>query len=85
MEKQTVTATFPGIGKVEISKERAEQIRNLQKIIRERKKLKVYGVVMTELENMMFSKWVSNEGIAMNTKSEDEQTKITSDWMKKFE
>ena len=85
MEKQTVTATFPGIGKVEISKERAEQIRNLQKIIRERKELKVYGVVMTELENMMFSKWVSNEGIAMNTKSEDEQTKITSDWMKKFE
>jgi len=40
MPKQTVTATFPGIGKVEISKERAEQIRNLQKIIRERKENK---------------------------------------------
>ncbi|MDP2335931.1 MAG: hypothetical protein Q8N05_05695 [Bacteroidota bacterium] len=39
MEKQpkkTVTATFPGIGKVEISKERADKIRWLQKIIRER-------------------------------------------------
>lgn len=37
MEKEkieTVTAFFPGIGKVEISKERAEQIKRLQKIIR---------------------------------------------------
>lgn len=33
--KTTVTAHFPGIGKVEISKERATQIRNLQRIIRE--------------------------------------------------
>jgi len=36
-KKQTVTAIFPGIGKVEISKERADQIRNLQKIIREQR------------------------------------------------
>ena len=34
MKKLTITATFPGIGKVEISKERAEQILRLQKIIR---------------------------------------------------
>jgi len=33
--KETITAIFPGIGKVEISKERADQIRRLQKIIRE--------------------------------------------------
>jgi hypothetical protein len=33
--KETVTAIFPGIGKVEISKERAEQIKRLQKLIRE--------------------------------------------------
>lgn len=36
-KKQTVTAIFPGIGKVEISKERADQIRRLQKIIREQR------------------------------------------------
>ena len=35
--KNTVTAIFPGIGKLEISKERAAQILRLQKIIRERK------------------------------------------------
>jgi hypothetical protein len=33
--KKTVTAFFPNIGKVEISRERAEQILRLQKIIRE--------------------------------------------------
>lgn len=37
MEKQTVTAVFPGIGTVEISKERASQILQLQKIIREQR------------------------------------------------
>jgi len=37
-KKKTVTAYFPvGIGRVEISKERADQIKRLQKIIRERK------------------------------------------------
>lgn len=41
MKKKTVTAIFPGIGKVEISKERADQIRNLQKIIREQKSSEV--------------------------------------------
>ncbi len=34
-KKTTVTATFPGIGKVEISRERADKILWLQKIIRE--------------------------------------------------
>ena len=33
--KNTVTAFFPGIGKVEISKERAQQILRLQKLIKE--------------------------------------------------
>ncbi len=41
----------------------------------------VYGVEMTELENMIFSKWVSNNGIAMNTKTIEERRKITSDWL----
>ena len=40
MEKQTVTATFPGIGKIEISKERAAQILRLQKMIKENEQLK---------------------------------------------
>jgi hypothetical protein len=33
--KTTVTAIFPGIGPVEITKERADQIRRLQRIIRD--------------------------------------------------
>ena len=37
MKKDTVTAIFPGIGKVEISKERAAQILRLQKLIREKR------------------------------------------------
>ena len=32
----TVTAYFPGIGNIQISRQRAEQIKELQKIIRER-------------------------------------------------
>ena len=36
-KKETVTAWFPGgIGKIEISTKRAEQIKRLQRIIRER-------------------------------------------------
>ena len=35
--KKTVTAIFPGIGKVEISIERAQQIKRLQKLIREQR------------------------------------------------
>lgn len=39
MKKETVTAYFPGgIGKVEITKERAAQIKRLQKMIREQRK-----------------------------------------------
>ena len=35
--KETVTAIFPGIGKIEITKQRAEQIKRLQRIIREQR------------------------------------------------
>jgi hypothetical protein len=44
------------------------------------KKLLIYGVELTELENMKFSKYLSNEGIAMNTKKESERTVITQNW-----
>jgi len=43
--------------------------------------LNVYGVEMTELENMMFSKWISNQGISMNTKTNEERIEIASDWL----
>ncbi len=36
-KKKNYTAQFPGIGKVEISQERAERILWLQSVIRERK------------------------------------------------
>lgn len=39
-KKETVTANFPGIGNVEITKERAEQIKRLQNLIRENDKNK---------------------------------------------
>lgn len=45
------------------------------------KKLNAYGVEMTELENMMFSKYVSNNNIAMNTLTESERTKLTQEWL----
>ena len=45
------------------------------------KKLKVYNVEMSELENMMFSKYVSNNNIAMNTVNEDERTRIAQEWL----
>jgi hypothetical protein len=34
--EKTVTAYFPGIGKVQITRQRAEQIKRLQQIISER-------------------------------------------------
>jgi len=45
------------------------------------KKLKVYNVEMSELENMMFSKYVSNNNIAMSTLTEAERTRITQEWI----
>ena len=43
----------------------------------------VYGVKMSGLENMIFSKYLSNNNIAMNTVSSDERTKITREWLDK--
>ena len=36
---------------------------------------------MTSLENMMFSKYVSNNNIAMNTKTEIEREEIALSWL----
>lgn len=49
------------------------------------KKEIIYGVQMTSLENMMFSKWISNNGIAMNTKTEDERKQFTINWLNDYE
>jgi hypothetical protein len=49
------------------------------------KKLNVYGVELTELENMIFSKWVSNEGISMNSKTVEERKQITINWLNEYE
>lgn len=48
------------------------------------KKLNVYGVDLTELENMMFSKYISNEGIAMNTKNQEERKLTTLNWLTEY-
>ena len=41
----------------------------------------VYGVEMTSLENLIFSKWISNNSIAMSTKTEQERKQITLNWL----
>jgi len=41
----------------------------------------VYGVKMTSLENMIFSKYLSNNNISMNTKLESDRTQTTLDWL----
>lgn len=41
----------------------------------------VYGVEMTPLQNMMFSKWISNQGIAMNTYTTDGRREIAREWL----
>lgn len=45
------------------------------------KKQLVYGVQMTSLENMMFSKYMSNNNIAMNTHTDAERTEIAQMWI----
>ncbi len=44
----------------------------------------VYGVKMTSLQNMMFSKYIANNSIAMNTKSEQERKELTQNWLNKW-
>jgi hypothetical protein len=46
-----------------------------------KKKLNVYGVEMSEIENMMFSKYCSNHSISMNTKNEIERKEFTKNWL----
>jgi len=41
-----------------------------------------YGVQLTTEQGMILSKYLSNKGIAMNTKTPDERKKIVLDWLK---
>ena len=44
----------------------------------------VYGVKMSGLEDMIFSKYLSNNNIAMNTVSADERTRIAQEWLNSY-
>lgn len=41
----------------------------------------VYGIEMTSLEEMCFSKYIANNGMAMNTKTKEERYLIAKDWL----
>jgi hypothetical protein len=45
------------------------------------KLIEVYGVQMTELENMKFSKYIVNSGVAMNTLEAEERTELATSWL----
>jgi hypothetical protein len=42
----------------------------------------VFGVKMTRLQGMYFSKYVQTLDFGMNTKTREERTKITLNWLK---
>lgn len=47
--------------------------------IKTKKYVNCYGVFVSEIENMMFSKYISNQGLAMNTFNEkDRKMCVTS-------
>lgn len=48
------------------------------------KKSIVFGVEMTSLEEMMFGKHLSNNGIAMNTLYPIQRTELTKQWIEKY-
>lgn len=56
---------------------------NTMLAVRAGKSVEVYGIEMTSLQEIMFSKYLSNNGIAMNTKTKEERTKIVLEWLNK--
>ena len=44
----------------------------------------LFGIEMTSFEEMIFSKYLSNNGIAMNTFLPQKRTEITEAWLKKY-
>lgn len=49
------------------------------------KKTDVYGVKMTSLEEMRFSKHLDNKGIAMNTFYKEQRAEIAKKWLNNYE
>jgi len=45
------------------------------------KLLNVHGILMSVEEQMKFDKWISNKGIAMNTKTPDERLAIALEFL----
>jgi len=45
------------------------------------KKYFTYGVEMTSVEQMAFFKFISNNNIAMNTKTADERKRLALEWL----
>ena len=41
----------------------------------------VYGVKMTSLQELIFSKYINNCNIAMNTKTAEERQEIAKKWL----
>jgi hypothetical protein len=48
------------------------------------KLLSIYGVVMTQLQAMQFQKYISNNHIAMNTKTSDERKATAQEWLDNY-
>lgn len=45
------------------------------------KTIDIYGVQLTTMQEMLFSKYMSNNGIAMNTKTPEERKRIVTEWL----
>jgi len=45
----------------------------------------LYGIRMTSLEEMLFSKWLNDvSGIAMNTLEKEERTEVARRWIEEY-
>ena len=47
------------------------------------KKVNCYGVLITSMQEMQFSKLIRNEGIAMNTLTSEARKILVEDWLSK--
>lgn len=49
-----------------------------------KKLINVYGVQMSQVEEMAFAKYRSNNNIAVNTMTEDERLALTLNWLEQY-
>lgn len=50
---------------------------------RNMKKVTVYGVKLTSIQEMMFMKYINNNSIAPNTMDADQRKQLVIDWLNK--